>query len=262
MNKTELYRWSLNVAIVGAILYFVSGIYFWYAGQHMFRGAWALRPFIITPWYMMIGAMLAARRPAEEKRTRVSGIVAALFISAFTIWYSWPIGSMIKYVPAKLLVVPNYTLFPIGCVMIGYWWKSYDKIRLISIGGAAVIFCSFAVYLGCEYLLRGWTARNLDIPVWTRSIISVLAVSSEVIVSLGILDYCRSDFAMKITGVKWLRVMLIVICAYIWLEYTFTANWIWPEYAICRSINPLTISIVYLCYTCVGNLFRRSRNNV
>lgn len=262
MNKTELYRWSLNVAIVGAILYFVSGIYFWYAGQHMFRGAWALRPFIITPWYMMIGAMLAARRPAEKKRTRVSGIVAALFLSAFTIWYCWPIESIIHYEPTILIDMPNYTLFLIACVMIGYCWKSYDKIRLISIEGAAVIIFSFAIYLGYEYLLRGWTARNLDIPVWTSTIIRVPAVSSEVIVSLGILDYCRSDFAMKITGVKWLRVVLIVICAYVWLKYTLAANWIWPGYAIRRSINPLTISIVYLCYTYAGKHFRRSRNNI
>lgn len=38
MNKSELYRWSLNVAIVGAILYFVSGLYYGYEGQQLFRG--------------------------------------------------------------------------------------------------------------------------------------------------------------------------------------------------------------------------------
>ena len=103
---------------------------------------------------------------------------------------------------------------------------------------------------------------DLDIPVWTNTIIRVLAVSSEVIASLGILDYCRSEFALRITGVKWLRIVLIVICAYIWLGYTFTANWRWPGYAICRSINPLTIGIVYFCFTCVRKIVRRSRNNV
>lgn len=257
MSKKELFRWSLNVAIVGAILYFVSGLYFGYAGQHMFRGAWALHPFVISPWYMMIGAMLAARRPADEKRTRISGIIAALLISAFTIWYSWPVGSMINYVQQELIAMPNYTLFPIACVMIGYWWKSYDRIGLISIGGAASIVFSFAVHLGCEYLLWGWTARNLDIPVWTNTIIRVLAVCSEVVVSLGILDYCRSEFAMRITGVKWLRVVLIVICAYIWLGYTFSANWRWPGYAICRSINPLTVGISYLIYRSACKLCKR-----
>lgn len=257
MNKTELYRWSLNVAIVGAVLYFVSGTYFGYAGQHMFRGAWALHPFVIIPWYMMIGAMLAARRPADEKRTRISGIIAALLISAFTIWYSWPVGSMINYVQQELIAMPNYTLFPIACVMIGYWWKAFNKMSLISIGGAAFIVFSFAVHLGCEYLLWGWTARDLDIPVWTNNIISVLAVCSEIVVSLGILDYCRSDFAMKITGIKWLRVVLIVICAYIWLGYTFTANWRWPGYAICRSINPLTVGITYLMYRGLFKLSKR-----
>ena len=257
MNKSELYKWSLNVAIVGAILYFVSGLYFGYAGHDMFRGAWALHPFVISPWYMMIGAMLAARRPAEEKRKRVSGFVAAILIAAFTIWYSWPVGLMINYVQQELLATPNFTLYPIACAMIGYWWKAYDKMRFISVDGAAVILFSLAVHLGCEYLLWGWTARDLDIPIWTNTIIRVLAVCSEIVVSLGILDYCRSDFAMRITSVKWLRIVLIVICAYIWLGYTFTANWRWPGYAICRSINPLTIGLVYSIHVLV-NCFRKT----
>lgn len=257
MNKSELYKWSLNVAIVGAILYYVSGVYFGYAGHHLFRGAWALRPFIITPWYMMIGAILAELRPDDEKRTRLSGIIAVLFIAAFTIWYSWPVGSMLNYVQQELIAVPNYTLYPIACVMIGYWWKAYDKMRFISVDGAAVILFSLAVHLGCEYILWGWTARNLGFTVWVYVIVRVFAVCSEIIVSLGILDYCRCDFAMKITGTKWIRNLLIIICTYLWLRYTFATNWRWLGYTICRSINPLTIGLVYSIHVLV-NCFRKS----
>lgn len=262
MNKIELYRWSLNVAIIGAILYFVSGLYYGYTGQHMFRGAWALHPFVITPWYMMIGAMLAELRPADEKKTTISGIIAALLTVSFTIWYSRPVGAMLNFVQQELIAMPNYTLFPIVCFMIGYWWKSYDKVHLVSFCGTAIIVFSFALHIGCEYLLWGWTARNLDISVLAHSFISALAFCTKTIVSLGILDYCRSEFAMKITEAKWLRIMLIMICVYIWLGYTFSAYWRWSGFAACRITNPLTIGIVYLCYTCGRKLFKRSKDNV
>ena len=139
------------------------------------------------------------------------------------------------------------------CEWVVLWiWGSATVPR-----SAAIILFSLGVYLGCEYLLWAWTARNLDISVWAHAILCVLAVCSEAIVSLGILDYCRSAYAMRITGVKWLRIGPIVICAYLWLGYTFTANWRWPGYTVCRSINPLTIGLVYSIHVLV-NCFRKS----
>ena len=250
------------MAIVGAILYFVSGIHFGYAGQHMFRGAWALRPFVIDSWYMLMGAMFTELHPSDEKRTRISGIIAAVLMAVYVVWYALPTGVQVNNLYSELLLLPNYTIYPIALAVIGYWWEASGKMSLKSIQSVAVIILSLAVYLVCEYFLWGWTARDLVLPVWLYSVMRGLKVIGITVVSLGILDCCRSDFAMKITRIKWLRIVLIVICAYVWLGYTFTANWRWPGYAICRSINPLTIGIVYFCYTCIRKLFRRNRNNV
>ena len=257
MSKTELYRWSLNVAIVGAILYFVSGTYFGYAGQHMFRGSWALRPFVIDSWYMLMGAMFTGLNPADEKRTRISGIIAAVLMAVYVVWYALPTGVQVNYVYSELLLLPNYTIYPIALAVIGYWWEASGKISLKSIHSVAVVILSLAVYLVCEYFLWGWTARDLGLPVWLYSVMRGLKVIGITVVSLGILDYCRSEFALRITGVKWLRIVLIVICTYIWLGYTFTANWRWPGYAICRSINPLTVGISYLMYRGACKLCKR-----
>lgn len=262
MNKSELYKWSLNVAIVGAILYFVSGIYFGYAGHDMFRGAWALRPFVIDPWYMLMGAMFTELNPADEKRTRISGIIAAVLMAVYVVWYALPTGAQINYVYSELLLLPNYTVYPFALAVIGYWREASGKMRLKSIQSVAVIILSLSVYLVCEYFLWGWTARDLGLPGWLYSVMRGLKVIGITVGSLGILDYCMSEFALRITGVKWLRIVLIVICAYIWLRYTFSANWRWPGYAICRSINPVTVGISYLMYRSSCKLSKRlgSRN--
>lgn len=262
MDKRSLYNWGLNVAIVGALLYFVSGLYYGYAGHYPFRGSWALRPFVIDPWYMLMGAMFAELKPADEKKTRISGIIAVVLMAVYVVWYALPTGYQTNYVYSELLLLPNYTIYPITLAVIGHWWKASSKICLKSIQGVAVIILSLAVYLICEYFLWGWTARDLELPIWLYSIMRVLKVIGITVVSLGILDFCRTDFALKAIGIKWLRIVLIVICSYLWLAYTLSANWHWPGYAICRLINPLTIGIGYLFYVWVSKHLKKTKSDV
>lgn len=219
-SRESLFGTALLSASIGAIAFYLTRFYynipFAYDSGLLFRGAWALGPLVYLPWMVIVGAMAGRTFGKVRNAKQMFGIMGALSVAVivymsvrlispnfFTGYYVW----ILSY---------GYLLPSMACFMIGAYHSS--KLQRLHDGRTVSIMLFFAiiamaVYLVCEYLLRGYTSP-IERPVFGIGAVLLDLISSlgVIVASLCIAGLCRSEVAARLTRPLLVRILLIALC--------------------------------------------------
>ena len=257
-TKGSSYGWALNVAIVGALVYSRAAISSWFTDVAMIRGYWALISFVAYPWFILLGALLYSQNADDSRRIRYAGIAAAVLSVAYILSGCIPLKDPHDFVNNDFTSIPVCVILPIAYLSIGAYYFAKKKDNQFTWQNAITTVAAFVVYLVCQYYLYGWTTRHLAFPLYVYALMKICSFVGMTVVSISIVDACRCDFAMKPISLKWVRIVLIVLCAYIWLRYSAIGHWRSnAAFSIFRLVNPLVCGIIAIC---VAGVKKYSRN--
>lgn len=257
-TKGSSYGWALNVAIVGALVYSRAAISSWFTDVAMIRGYWALVSFVAYPWFILLGALLYSQNADDSRIIRYAGIAAAVLSVAYILSGCITLKDPHDFVNNDFTSIPACVLLPLACLCIGGYYFAKKKDVPFTWQNAITAIVAFIVYLVCQYYLYGWTTRFLGLPLYVYALLKICSFVGMTVVSLNVVDACRSDFAMKLISVKWVRIVLIVLCAYVWLRYSATGFWRSNVvFSLFRLVNPLVCGIISIF---VAGVKKYSRN--
>lgn len=260
-NNNITYLWTINVALVSALFIFLGTRCL---GFYSLRGSWALLPLAFSCWFMMMGVLFSEWKKPGDSFTRFIGLFIFLLIEIGVL------ASTLQKGRSRLngtFLIELYVLGPMVCFFLGYYWNairpraSFRPIRIPLYALALIL------YLACQYLLDGWTARHVSQvelgPSTAIKRLSLTGISPQmiyrallwfgcligmIISTLGVIDFCRNPFAIRQMSKRWIRIPFIVTGSVVWMYYMVRFHTYSPVDVVIKWINPLSLGAIILIW--------------